>query len=326
MSLHEKPEDRYDTLIGVILAFAMAVGVYVYSIKPKISKVPSFPVVVQSGDFSAVSAERVSASAEHIMRHAPAAEGVTPALAPISVPLAAVAIVAPLVDVPSSVAATMMVAPLAPPVALVPVAEVAAKPIATPIPVEVPPVLTVEAAPPIIVAEPAPVEVIPVISPVAEVVSVTEVPVIPEVAPVVAAIPDVTPVVEASVVPVVAETAPAAVEPALAPNVVIRETFQFPMGSARIPESAKPRLLEGVALLKNDTRKLKIVGHTDNIGYTGANRRLSLRRAHAVKVFLVSAGLNPGLLSVQGVGESQPIADNLTEEGRYQNRRIDIVE
>lgn len=72
-----------------------------------------------------------------------------------------------------------------------------------------------------------------------------------------------------------------------------------------------------------------VVGHTDSIGTEAYNQGLSERRAAAVKDYLVQQGVNPGLITTRGMGESQPIAPNITDgrdnpEGRAQNRRVEI--
>ena len=66
------------------------------------------------------------------------------------------------------------------------------------------------------------------------------------------------------------------------------------------------------------------VGHTDSIGTDAYNQRLSLRRAAAVKNYLVGKGVERNRVYTEGKGEKQPVADNKTSAGRAQNRRVEI--
>lgn len=71
--------------------------------------------------------------------------------------------------------------------------------------------------------------------------------------------------------------------------------------------------------------KVEIAGHTDNIGTKRYNMKLSLRRAEAVRTYLIDKGVAPSRLTTQGYGESRPIADNDTAEGRFRNRRVELI-
>lgn len=77
---------------------------------------------------------------------------------------------------------------------------------------------------------------------------------------------------------------------------------------------------------ENPSYKLKIGGHTDNVGDAAKNLDLSDRRAKAVQKYLVDHGVAaPSIISAQGFGDTQPIGDNSTKEGKAQNRRVEFV-
>jgi outer membrane protein OmpA-like peptidoglycan-associated protein len=79
------------------------------------------------------------------------------------------------------------------------------------------------------------------------------------------------------------------------------------------------------SLQNNPQTNILIVGHTDSTGTAAHNMDLSIRRASAVKSFLVGEGVAGTRLTTQGKGETEPIAPNATTEGRAQNRRVEIV-
>jgi outer membrane protein OmpA-like peptidoglycan-associated protein len=70
--------------------------------------------------------------------------------------------------------------------------------------------------------------------------------------------------------------------------------------------------------------RVNVIGHTDSSGSERYNKKLSLRRAESVKSALVKAGVNENAVSVSGMGDAAPVADNATKEGRAQNRRADV--
>jgi outer membrane protein OmpA-like peptidoglycan-associated protein len=82
---------------------------------------------------------------------------------------------------------------------------------------------------------------------------------------------------------------------------------------------------EAVAVMREETAlKVVAIGHSDSGGSAAYNRHLSLRRAEAVRRYLIERGVEPSRLDVEGRGESQPVATNDTEEERAQNRRVEL--
>ncbi len=79
------------------------------------------------------------------------------------------------------------------------------------------------------------------------------------------------------------------------------------------------------ALANYPNYSIKIEGHTDWIGSDRYNMKLSERRAKSVYSFFVNNGIASGRLTMQGFGESKPIADNKTDAGRQRNRRVEII-
>lgn len=71
--------------------------------------------------------------------------------------------------------------------------------------------------------------------------------------------------------------------------------------------------------------KIRIEGHTDNVGNPKLNQSLSFFRAKVVATYLLEHGIDPSRIEVNGYGSSQPVADNSTEEGRAKNRRVNFV-
>ncbi len=101
--------------------------------------------------------------------------------------------------------------------------------------------------------------------------------------------------------------------------------INFPSGSAQIPRESMPLLEQSASAIKSAPTGtvLEIGGYTDNVGNPTANQRLSQQRAEAVRRFLVDKGINPDSLVAKGYGDSNPIASNDTEDGKFKNRRIE---
>ncbi len=78
-------------------------------------------------------------------------------------------------------------------------------------------------------------------------------------------------------------------------------------------------------LLSNPDAKVELHGHTDSVGKATRNYWLSVERARAVANYLVAKGIHPDRIEIQGHGETMPVGDNKTIEGRRLNRRVDIV-
>ena len=103
------------------------------------------------------------------------------------------------------------------------------------------------------------------------------------------------------------------------------EGVNFEFDSAKLTADSIAKLDAAVVILKrNADDKIEIAGHTDSQGSDEYNMGLSQRRAQAVTDYLVAHGANGNNLTVKGYGESQPVADNGTKEGRAANRRVEL--
>jgi OOP family OmpA-OmpF porin len=143
-------------------------------------------------------------------------------------------------------------------------------------------------------------------------------------APAPAPMPEPAPPVAAPIVPVPPATpAPAPVPVSEKVTIAAEALFDFDKAVVK-PEgrAALDGLLE--QLRGMNTEVMIAVGHTDSVGSNAYNQRLSLRRADAVKAYLVSKGLDPARLYTEGKGETQPLSSNATAEGRSKNRRVNI--
>jgi OOP family OmpA-OmpF porin len=100
-------------------------------------------------------------------------------------------------------------------------------------------------------------------------------------------------------------------------------TFDF--NKAVLQRSGKIALDKFIQDYKNSNiQSVTATGYTDSIGSDAYNKKLSLKRAQAVKAYLVSKGINKNLITIEGLGKSNPVAPNTTEQGRAKNRRVEI--
>lgn len=107
--------------------------------------------------------------------------------------------------------------------------------------------------------------------------------------------------------------------------IVLNNIF-FEFGSAVLKNESEYELSELYqSLSENSKLKIKILGHTDNIGSEESNLNLSQMRANAVKDYLIKKGIQQDRLSSEGKGELQPIDSNENEEGRKNNRRTEFI-
>ena len=136
----------------------------------------------------------------------------------------------------------------------------------------------------------------------------------------------------AAAAPAPAPAAPVAAAPAApkpAPAAASKVTYAadafFDFDKSVLKPEGKAKLDDLVSKVKDINLEVVIaVGHTDSIGTDAYNQKLSVRRAEAVKAYLVSKGIEKNRVYTEGKGEKQPVADNKTKEGRAKNRRVEI--
>ena len=120
--------------------------------------------------------------------------------------------------------------------------------------------------------------------------------------------------------------APAAVAPAAAPaKVTYAADAFFAFDKAVILPAGKVKLDDLIAKVKDINLEVIVaVGHTDASGPASYNQALSVKRAGAVKAYLVSKGIDANRVYSEGKGETSPVADNSTRSGRSKNRRVEV--
>ena len=124
-----------------------------------------------------------------------------------------------------------------------------------------------------------------------------------------------------------ATPAPAPVAPPVASiqKVTYAADAFFDFDKSVLKPEGKAKLDDVASKVKNINLEVIIaVGHTDSIGSDAYNQKLSVRRAEAVKAYLVSKGIDKSRVYTEGKGEKQPVADNKTAAGRAKNRRVEI--
>jgi len=126
-------------------------------------------------------------------------------------------------------------------------------------------------------------------------------------------------------VPVPVKPAPAPAPKPVTEKVTFAADVFFDFDKAVLKPEGKARLDDLVSKLGGTTLEVIIaIGHTDAVGGDAYNQSLSVRRAEAVKAYLVSKGIEPNRIYTEGKGKTQPIASNATDAGRAKNRRTEI--
>ncbi|AKT43102.1 OmpA family protein [Chondromyces crocatus] len=108
--------------------------------------------------------------------------------------------------------------------------------------------------------------------------------------------------------------------------ITIPGSVLFTSGKFNLLPAAQQKLDQVAEALKNQSdRKMVVEGHTDSQGSDESNMTLSQNRAQSVRDYLVSRGVPSEMISASGIGETRPIADNNSPEGRANNRRVEII-
>ncbi|MET4578899.1 outer membrane protein OmpA [Ottowia thiooxydans] len=144
-----------------------------------------------------------------------------------------------------------------------------------------------------------------------------------------AAAPAPAPAAAPAPAPAAAPAAAPAPAPAPAPVAASKVTYAadafFDFDKSVLKPEGRAKLDDLIGKVKGINLEVIIaVGHTDSVGSNAYNQRLSVRRAEAVKAYLVSKGIERNRIYTEGKGETQPVADNRTAEGRAKNRRVEI--
>ena len=149
---------------------------------------------------------------------------------------------------------------------------------------------------------------------------------VPAPAPVPEQVAAAEPVAAPAPAPAPVYVAPAPAPEPAAPQKLVLVGVNFDFDKATLRQEDVSELDKNVEALKawGDVN-IEVAGHTDSKGSDAYNMRLSKQRAEAVRNFLISRGVAADRLTAKGYGERQPVADNATEEGRFQNRRVELA-
>lgn len=116
-------------------------------------------------------------------------------------------------------------------------------------------------------------------------------------------------------------------EPEPEPQAFVLDGILFEPAHATIQAESHGRLDRVVEYMTHRTStRIRISGHTDNVGNPRSNQRLSEERAENVRQYLIAGGIDEGRVEAVGYGDQHPVASNDTDEGRQQNRRIEATE
>jgi OOP family OmpA-OmpF porin len=107
---------------------------------------------------------------------------------------------------------------------------------------------------------------------------------------------------------------------------IVLQNVRFELNSDKISSEYTATLDQIADSLKArpDIKSIEVIGHTDSTGEASYNQTLSERRAQAVADYLIEQGVMAALFATKGMGESSPVADNATADGRAQNRRVEL--